>query len=123
MAEYVLIALKVFCAVMFALALVAACSKSGYAGILSKTHSVTPERHSGFFAPVNWPASQAEQINRASVLATQTRLNSVYDGMTRPNKPAMANKSGGTMRPRVNPVTLIFSVASQSQMLIGGSHA
>ena len=78
--------------------------------LLSKSHSVTPQRHCGFFAPVIYLASQAKYKYGVSAAASQQRLQSVYDGMTRPNKP-MANKSGGTNTPRVNPVTLISQIS------------
>ena len=77
---------------------------------LSKSNSVTPQRHCGFFAPVIYLASQAKYKYGVSAAASQQRLQSVYDGMTRPNKP-MANKSGGTNTPRVNPVTLISQIS------------
>ena len=77
---------------------------------LSKSNSVTPQRHCGFFAPVIYLASQAKYKYGVSAAASQQRLQSVYDGMTRPNKP-MANKSGGSVRPRVNPVTLISQIS------------
>ena len=87
--------------------------------VLSKSHSVSPQRHSGFFAPVIYSASQAIKCN-AKMTTAHLRPKSVYDWMTRPNKP-MANKSGGSMRPRVNPVALIsqFSVTSHNSKLIG----
>jgi hypothetical protein len=93
---------------------------SGNNDCLSKSLSVTPQRHCGFFAPVIYLASHAGYKYSASAAASPLRLQSVYDGMTRPNKP-MANKSGGSKRPRVNPVTLIsqISVTSQTQKLLG----
>lgn len=99
------------------------CSNSAYSVDLSKTHSVTPERHSGFFVPVNCATSQVEQPSSARPAAA-LRLHSVYDGMTSQNKSAMANMWGGSMRPRVNPVTLSDSQAEWgiSQNLIGVSH-
>jgi hypothetical protein len=86
--------------------------------LLSKSTSVTPQRHCGFFAPVICLASQARYKYGVSAAASPLRLQSVYDGMTRPNKP-MANKSGGSSRPRVNPVTLIsqISVIQNSKLL------
>ena len=78
--------------------------------VLSQSISVTPQRHCGFFAPVIYLASQASLTDCASAAASHPRLQSVYDGTTRPNKP-MANKSGGTNTPRVNPVTLISQVS------------
>ena len=91
---------------------------SGNNDFLSQSISVTPQRHCGFFAPVIYLASQAKYKYGVSAAASQQRLQSVYDGMTRPNKP-MANKSGGTNTPRVNPVTLIsqISVTKNSKVL------
>ncbi|MFO1373114.1 MAG: hypothetical protein U1E99_00710 [Agitococcus sp.] len=87
--------------------------------ILSKSTSVPPLRHCGFFAPVIYSASQAIKCN-AKMTTAHLRPKSVYDWMTRPNKP-MANKSGGSSRPRVNPVALIsqFSVTSHNSKLLG----
>ena len=84
-------------------------SLSRYAGVLSKSTSVTPERHSGFFAPVIRLDSQT-RLTTAQRAAAPIRLQSVYDGMTRPNTtPLWGNRSGGSDWPRVNPVT--YSVA------------
>jgi|GEM_PF-6339569 len=90
--------------------------------VLSKSTSVTPQRHCGFFAPVIYTASQAIKCN-AKMTTAHLRPKSVYDWMTRPNKP-MANKSGGSSRPRVNPVALIsqFSVTSHNSKLLGVAH-
>ncbi len=91
--------------------------------ILSKSSSVTPQRHCGFFAPVIYLASQARYKHGVSASASLLRLQSVYDGMTRPNKP-LANKSGGSTRPRVNPVTHLASQAKlvNTQNLVGVAH-
>lgn len=100
--------------------------KYGYAVDLSKSNSVTPQRHCGFIVPKFCLASQAVQEPSASVSATQTRLYTLYEGMTRQNKSAMANMSGGTIRPRVNPLTIISQVMvnPQNSKLIGGiAHA
>ena len=99
--------------------------KYGYAVDLSKHISVTPQRHCGFIVPHFCLASQAVQESSASVSATQTRLYSLYEGMTRQNKSAMANMSGGTIRPRVNPLTIISQVMAnlKNSKLIGGNHA
>lgn len=104
---------------------IASISHSAYALGLSKTHSVTPERHSGFFVPLNCMGSQSLHLNRTSVSATQTRLNSLYEGMTSQNKSFVANMWGGSMRPRVNPLTSFKSgEISQNSKLIGGiNHA
>ena len=96
-------------------------AKQGYADRLSNPSSVTPQRHCGFFAPEVCPAPQAGHVKDARA-AAPLRLQSVYDGMTRPNKP-MANKSGGTNTPRVNPVTLISQVSViQNSKVLGVAH-
>ncbi|AWA48540.1 MULTISPECIES: hypothetical protein [Acinetobacter] len=104
------------CFVLFCLIL-ATCSRSAYAVDLSKNVSVTPQRHCGFFAPLNCIGSQSLHLNRVSISAMQTRLQSLYEGMTRQNKSFVANMSGGTYVPRVNPLTLIsqISVTSKTQ--------
>ena len=80
-------------------------AKPGYAGVLSKHVSVTPQRHCGFFAPMVRLESQTRLIATQWSAAPQ-RLQSVYDGMTRPNTKPSGNRSGGSNVPRVNPVTL-----------------
>ena len=95
-------------------------AKALYAVILSKSISVTPLRQSGFIVPKFCLASQAVQKTGASVTATQTRLQSLYEGMTPQNKLAMANMWGGTYGPRVNPLTNIFIGESQNLKTIGG---
>ena len=99
--------------------------KYGYAVDLSKSNSVTPQRDCGFIVPKFCLASQAVQETSASISAMQTRLYSLYEGMTRQNKSAMANMSGGTIRPRVNPLTIISQVMAnlKNSKLIGGNHA
>ena len=95
----------------------------GYAVDLSKTVSVTPQRHCGFIVPKFCKASQAVQKTSASVSATHTRLYSLYEGMTQQNKSAMANMLGGTDIPRVNPLTSFkHGEISQNSKRIGGSH-
>lgn len=91
--------------------------------ILSKCISVPPLRHSGFFMPVVYAASQAEYPYMANAATAYLRLQSVYDWMTRPNKP-MANKSGGSNTPRVNPVALIsqISATSYNSKVLGVAH-
>jgi len=84
--------------------------KYGYAVVLSKSVSVTPQRHCGFIVPKFCLASQAVQKISASISAMQTRLYSLYEGMTRQNKPVMVNMSGGSYRPRVNPLTIISQI-------------
>ena len=97
--------------------------KKAYSVDLSKSNSVTPERHSGFFVPVFWSDAQSNQDPSARPAAA-LRLQSVYDGWTSQNKSVMANMRGGTNRPRVTPVTLSDSQADRvkSQNLLGVSH-
>ena len=102
--------------------LIASCSKSAYAVNLSKSQSVTPERHSGFFVPQICIGSQSVHLYGTSVSATQTRLQSLYGRMTRQNKP-MVNMSGGTCIPRVNPLTLISQISvNLNSKVKGGNH-
>ena len=94
----------------------------GYAVDLSKSTSVTPQRHCGFIVPKFCKASQAVQKTSASVSATHTRLQSLYEGQTRQNKSAMANMSGGSSRPRVMPLTSHKTgETSQNSKLLGGN--
>ena len=89
--------------------------KALYAVILSKSISVTPLRQSGFIVPKFCLASQAVQKTGASVTATQTRLQSLYEGMTRQNK-VLPNMSGGSSKPRVNPLTsILLAIISKTQ--------
>ena len=98
--------------------------KYGYAVDLSKHISVTPQRHCGFIVPKFCLASQAVQESSASISAMQIRLYSLYEGMTRQNKVAMPNMSGGSNMPRVNPLTLISQVSViLNSKILGGSHA
>ena len=94
---------------LLAIFIIASCARSTYAVDLSKNVSVTPQRHCGFIVPKFCKASQAVQKTSASVSATQTRLQSLYEGMTRQNKAAMPNMSGGTYVPRVNPLTSLLT--------------
>ncbi len=103
--------------------ILATCSSSAYSKDLSKKYSVTPQRHCGFFVPLNCIGSQSLHLNSASVSATQTRLYSLYEGMTRQNKSFVANMSGGSILPRVNPLTSFKSGESLNSKNIGGSHA
>ena len=96
--------------------------KYGYAVDLSKSNSVTPQRHCGFIVPKFCLASQAVQETSASISAMQTRLYSLYEGMTRQNKP-MVNMSGGTCIPRVNPLTLISQISVNLNSKIQGAHS
>ena len=108
---------------LLAIFIIASCGRSAYAVDLSKTVSVTPQRHCGFIVPKFCKASQAVQKTSASVSATPTRLQSLYEGMTRQNKSAMANMSGGSIRPRVNPLTSFkHGEISQNSKRIGGNH-
>ena len=96
------------CFVLFCF-VIASLSRSAYAVDLSKSLSVTPQRHCGFIVPKFYMDSQSMfKILGTSVLATQTRLQSLYEGMTRQNKSAMANMSGGSYMPRVNPLTSLL---------------
>ena len=95
----------------------------GYAVDLSKSKSVTPQRHCGFIVPKFCIGSQSMQKTGTSISAMQTRLQSLYEGMTRQNKSAMANMSGGSIRPRVNPLTSFkHGGISQNSKRIGGNH-
>lgn len=91
--------------------LIASCTNHSYAKDLSKSKSVTPQRHCGFIVPQICKGSQSLRIQGASVTATQTRLNSLYEGMTSQNKAVMLNMWGGSFSPRVNPLTLTSQVS------------
>ena len=111
------------CFVLFCLIL-ATCSRSAYAVDLSRSISVTPQRHCGFIVPKFCKASQAVQETSASISAMQTRLYSLYEGMTQQNKSAMANMLGGTDIPRVNPLTSFkYGEKLKSSKISGGNHA
>lgn len=103
---------------------IATLSRSAYAVDLSKNVSVTPQRHCGFIVPKICIGSQSMQKTGTSISAMHTRLQSLYEGMTRQNKP-MVNMSGGTYVPRVNPLTLIsqISVNFQTQKRKEALHA
>ena len=108
---------------LLAIFIIASCGRSAYAVDLSKNTSVTPQRHCGFIVLNFCLASQAVQKTSASVLATHTRLQSLYEGQTRQNKSAMANMSGGSSRPRVMPLTSFkHGEISQNSKLLGGNH-
>ena len=105
--------------------IIASCGRSAYAVDLSKLTSVTPQRHCGFIVPKFCIGSQSmHEIHGASVSATQTRLYTLYEGMTRQNT-ALPNMSGGSSKPRVSPFTLIsqISVNLKNSKLLGGNHA
>ena len=110
---------------LLAIFIIASCGRSAYAVDLSKSTSVTPQRHCGFIVLNFCLASQAVQKTSASVSATQTRLQSLYEGQTRQNKSAMANMSGGSSRPRVMPLTSFKhgEISQNSKLLGGNSHA
>lgn len=116
--------LKLLIVWAFFAVLIASCTNKTYAKDLSKSNSVTPQRHCGFIVPQICKGSQSLHLQGASVSATQTRLYSLYGRMTRQNKSAMANMSGGTVSPRVSPPTLTSQVmvASQNSKLTGGNH-
>ena len=72
---------------LLAIFIIASCGRSAYAVDLSKSVSVTPQRHCGFIVPKICIGSQSMHIHSTSVSATQTRLKSLYEGMTLQNKP------------------------------------
>ena len=91
--------------------------KYGYAVDLSKSNSVTPQRHCGFIVPKFCLASQAVQETSASISAMQTRLYSLYEGMTQQNKSAMANMLGGYFEAESESPHHNFSSYGESQKL------
>ena len=95
----------------------------GYAVDLSNSLSVSSQRKSDFFVPKFCLASQAVQETSASVSATHTRLQSIYDGMTSQNKAAMPNMWGESKTSRVNPITSFILVKLlKTQTVLGGNH-
>jgi len=116
--------LKLIVVRAIAVLFIASYERSAYSVGLSKLTSVTPQRHCGFIVPRICIGSQSVHLYDTSVSATQTRLQSLYEGMTRQNK-VLPNMSGGSSKPRVNPLTLIsqVSVILQSSKLLGGNHA
>ena len=112
------------CFVLFCF-VIASLSRSAYAVDLSKIQSVTPQRHCGFIVPKFCKASQAVQKTSASISAMQTRLQSLYEGMTRQNKSAMANMSGGYFEAESeSPHQFYIGETSQNSKIQGGnSHA
>lgn len=109
------------CFVLFCF-VIATLSRYAYDVDLSKNTSVTPQRHCGFIVPKICIGSQSMHIHSTSVSATHTRLQSLYEGMTRQNKP-MVNMSGGTCIPRVNPLTLISQISvNLNSKIQGGNH-
>lgn len=112
------------CFVLFCF-VIASLSRSAYAVDLSKIQSVTPQRHCGFIVPKFCKASQAAQKTSASVSATHTRLQSLYEGMTQQNKSAMANMLGGYFEAESeSPHQFYIGETSQNSKIQGGnSHA
>ena len=112
------------CFVLFCF-VIASLSRSAYAVDLSKIQSVTPQRHCGFIVPKFCKASQAVQKTSASISAMQTRLQSLYEGMTRQNKSAMANMLGGYFEAESeSPHQFYIGETSQNSKIQGGnSHA
>ena len=96
---------------LLAIFIIASCGRSAYAVDLSKSNSVTPQRHCGFIVPKICIGSQSMHIHSTSVSATHTRLKSLYEGQTRQNKP-MANMSGDSVRSRVMPLDPISQIRS-----------
>ena len=98
----------------------------GYAVDLSKTVSVTPQRHCGFIVPKFCKASQAVQKTSASVAATHTRLKSLYGEWTLQNKiPLVGNMQGRTNGLRVAlPTSFIYQneLAFTQKLPLGGNH-
>ena len=110
------------CFVLFCF-VIASLSRSVYAVDLSNSLSDSSHRKSDFFVPKFCKASQAVQKTSASVSATPTRLQSLYEGQTRQNKAAMPNMSGDSVRSRVMPLALISQVRSNLySKLTGGNH-
>ncbi|WP_256732930.1 hypothetical protein [Acinetobacter sp. SwsAc2] len=110
------------CFVLFCF-VIASLSRSAYAVDLSKIQSVTPQRHCGFIVPKFCKASQAAQKTSASVSATPTRLQSLYEGMTQQNKSAMANMLGGYFEAESeSPHQFYIGETSQNSKIQGGNH-
>lgn len=101
----------------------------GYIKDLSKTTSVTPQRHRGFFVPV-FSASQADTTEAKQHLAGlyQSMVQSVhtsYGWVTLQNKPYGKYAGRYLVVPRVNPPTLLtlFNSVVSTQKQQGGNHA
>ncbi|WP_373686603.1 hypothetical protein [Acinetobacter sp. YH12099] len=113
------------CFVLFCF-VIASLSRSAYAVDLSKTVSVTPQRHCGFIVPKFCKASQAVQKTSASVSATHTRLQSLYGEWTLQNKiPLVGNMQGRTNGLRVAlPTSFIYQneLAFTQKLPLGGNH-
>ena len=115
------------CFVLFCF-VIATLSRSAYAVDLSKTVSVTPQRHCGFIVPKICIGSQSMHIHSTSVSATQTRLQSLYGEWTLQNKiPLVGNMQGRTNGLRVAlPTSFIYQnelAFTQKLPLGGNSHA
>ena len=93
---------------------IARTSQPGYAGLLSKGYSVTPQRHCGFFAPAIRLDSQPGPI-KAQWPAAPQRPQSVYDGWTSLNATPARGIGEADYSPRVTPVTLSDSQAERGQ--------
>ena len=113
------------CFVLFCF-VIASLSRSAYAVDLSKSNSVTPQRHCGFIVPKFCKASQAVQKTSASVSATHTRLQSLYGEWTLQNKiPLVGNMQGRTNGLRVAlPTSFIYQnkLAFTQKLPLGGNH-
>ena len=109
------------CFVLFCF-VIASLSRSAYAVDLSKIQSVTPQRHCGFIVPKFCKASQAVQKTSASVTATHTRLQSLYEGMTQQNKSAMANMLGGYFEAESESPHQFYIGENLNSKIQGGNH-
>ena len=109
------------CFVLFCF-VIATLSRSAYAVDLSKIQSVTPQRHCGFIVPKFCKASQAVQKTGASVTATHTRLQSLYEGMTQQNKSAMANMLGGYFEAESESPHQFYIGENLNSKIQGGNH-
>ena len=109
------------CFVLFCF-VIATISRSVYAVDLSKIQSVTPQRHCGFIVPKFCKASQAAQKTSASVTATHTRLQSLYEGMTQQNKSAMANMLGGYFEAESESPHQFYIGENLNSKIQGGNH-
>lgn len=107
MKNFVINFLKLALMCILSVFLIASCGHPTYAVNLSKSISVTPQRYCGYIVPKFIIGSQSmNEKQGTSVSATQTRLQSLYEGMTRQNM-VIPNMSGGSYRPRVNPLTIL----------------
>lgn len=109
------------CFVLFCF-VIATISRSVYAVDLSKIQSVTPQRHCGFIVPKFCKASQAVQKTSASVTATHTRLQSLYEGMTQQNKSEMANMLGGYFEAESESPHQFYIGENLNSKIQGGNH-